>query len=229
MKLFKNSVKINDCDRIIEYNDKYKLYLRTNSLDLFVAGEMMHAYKNLMVDSNTVLFDLGANIGAFAHKWGPLVKQIISYEPEENNFRLLKKNTEDLKNIVYVQAAIGMTEDKERVFYKNNRRNTCAHSLYISRGRDIVTVPAINFDKEVEKYQPNVVKMDIEGGEFEIILGSCFHNCIKEIIFEVHFVKKRWIESYQLLLNTLEKHNFKPAYSIPERKKGWLLVLHYRR
>ncbi|MFW6002743.1 MAG: FkbM family methyltransferase [archaeon] len=211
------------------YHEKYDLYLRENTYDEYIAKEMRNAYSSLEVDEDTVLFDMGANIGAFTRKWAPSVKKVYCYEPDENNFKMLQLNTKDLDNVECIRAAVGATDDKERVFYINNQTNSAAHSLFVPRGRDEIRVPAVNFDEEVEKYQPTAIKMDIEGAEYEVIPASKFPSCIKDFIFEIHIRKKAWRVEYLSIEDYLLNAGFKPIVPLPELKKQLYIVAHYKR
>ena len=211
------------------YNKKFDLYLRENTYDEYIAKEMIRAYSTLEVDKNTILFDMGANIGGFTRKWAPKVKHVYSYEPDENNFKSLKLNTNSLNNVTLIKAAVGGTFEKERVFYINNQTNSAAHSLFVPGGRDKVVVKAVNFDEEVEKYQPTAIKMDIEGAEYEVIPVSKFPSCIKDFIFEIHIRKKAWRTEYLSIEKYLLDAGFKPIIPLPKLKKQLYIVAHYRR
>lgn len=213
------------------YNDKLGLYLRENTYDEYVAKEMKNAYSSLFdfINKDTILFDLGANIGAFAKKFAGYVNKIYCYEPDENNFKMLKLNTSDLNNIEYIQAIVGGTKEKERTFYINNQTNSASHSMFYPRGRDKIILPAVNFDEEVEKYQPTAIKMDIEGAEYEVIPASKFPESIKDFIFEIHIRKKQWRTEYLSIEKYLLNAGFKPVIPLPELKKQLYIVAHYRR
>lgn len=120
---------------------------------------------------NMVVLDIGAHIGYFTRLVSKFVGsdgKIYAFEPDEENFRLLKKNTAHLKNVKAFKLAI--TDKKEiRDFYLSQSR-TGNHSLIagVVPNQIKITVIASDLDsilKQEGEKKVNFIKMDIEGGE----------------------------------------------------------------
>ena len=66
----------------------------------------------------------------------------------------------------------------------------CA-SAFVKGGREKITVNSINFLQELHKYKPSVLKIDCEGGEYDI-LRIPLPNFVKQVTVEIHLTKKEW-------------------------------------
>jgi FkbM family methyltransferase len=153
-------------------------------------------YKHMELEGKNVL-DLGGNIGAFAvlasleganHVW--------SYEPDDGNFELLCENVEDHPIVHPVRAAVVAHNELTATFYRTTGASQDGHSTIGFRGREEVVVPAISFAHLLETKRPNVVKMDIEGEEWNL-LREPLPEWVKEIVVELHFSKKAFRDQYE--------------------------------
>jgi len=121
--------------------------------------------------------DIGANIGYYtliaARLVGPAGK-IYAFEPDPDNFALLKKNVEQngYRNVVLVNKAVSDKTRSTRLYLSESNRGD--HRLYDSRdGRKSIAVHAaslddffLNRDKTI-----HLIKMDIQGAEARALAG----------------------------------------------------------
>jgi FkbM family methyltransferase len=161
---------------------------------------------------NPVLIDMGAHIGAYSI-WAYSKNKtatIISLEPDPRNFRLLKKNIKhnNIKNIHPVFACV--SEKTGPVDFFLNKRNPMASSLVI---RNVSKIKSSGFTIKdiIEKFgltKIDVLKLDIEGAEFDILLGLDKRtlNMIDFIDVEYHLVAGH--QSEKELEETLKKNGF---------------------
>lgn len=170
-----------------------KALVREGTSDAFVVREVFGGeYNKLNIQSNDIVLDVGLNIGMFtcwAMKKG--AKEVHSYEPDLDNFNLATLNVtlNGFENTTYLyNVALVGNDDKTRDFSVNVKKNKGAHSLLAKRGRDTSTVLCENFNNIVRTVSPDVIKMDIEGGELE-----CMRNLdvdvlrgVREFIMEFH-------------------------------------------
>ncbi len=134
----------------------------TYQLDLF---------RSLIRKGMTVL-DIGANVGLYTVIAARLVGEegrIISFEPEAQNFGILKKNISDnnFKNVQPIQVAVADTEGELTLFL--SKGNKGKHSLFrpSDTGGEQV-VKTIVLDKWLEKHtigKVDIIKIDIQGAE----------------------------------------------------------------
>lgn len=180
--------------RILEIG-KTKIHLRTNTPDLRVAISSLldGEYEHLRCQDPKVIVDAGANIGTsaifFAAKHPEA--RIIAIEPEEGNFEILLKNIKDYQNITAIKSAIWGSNDKRTI----QNRNTGHWGYTISETEndiestdqeiDCVTMDSLMKDHEVEVI--DLLKMDIEGGEKDVLEKSAgWIDSVKVITVELH-------------------------------------------
>ena len=139
-----------------------------------------------------VILDIGANIGAFT-RWASLRWpgcEIHAYEPNPDNFALLKRTVAEICLRESVQARTYHTQvanRRARAELFNGRYNCGEHSLFGSgNGRGSVTVDVIPAD---ELPRADILKMDTEGAEPMILSTLLDAGRLRElsaIMFEFH-------------------------------------------
>jgi FkbM family methyltransferase len=123
-----------------------------------------------------IVLDIGANIGyytlIFAKLVGPEGK-VFGFEPDPDNFALLKKNVEanNYHNVVLVNKAVSSKNGKIKLYRSDDIGD---HRTYDSGdGRKFVEIEAIRLDDYFDQGNARVdfIKMDIQGAEWEAIQG----------------------------------------------------------
>lgn len=154
-------------------------------------------YAALSIGPDDVVLDVGANIGTFAKRAALAGARVISYEPDPDNFELLQLNTTGLDVVARRAAVVGTGAQSEATFYRANHPDwPMMHSTQARRGRtDTITVAAACFATVVAALQPTVVKIDIEGGEYELLDDLVpWPSSVRELAVEFHYGRKRWRE-----------------------------------
>ena len=184
---------------------EYFQYLsRIGTSDDFIINES--DYDNCFFNSADRWLDVGAYIGDFALKHHTKVEWIQCIEPERENYLMLYANMalNAIKNFEHIPALIG-TENKEcGKLYINPNDNKAKHSTERPRYGSPIEVDVICFDDIIKKYRINKVKMDIEGGEHEILINSNQVQHLDELIFEYHWDDD--IQQTRTQLNMLMMH-----------------------
>ena len=173
---------------VIKFNPRKNMWYRPDTFDLSYIKECIDNYTCIPVEGKTVL-DLGANIGGFAKMClDNGAKKIIALEPCPHNFQLLEINA---PGVVCVNAAVCEKDENEVVFhYAKSKRNSVSSSTVKRRNASAtsIAVPGLSFSGLLEKYKPEVLKIDIEGKEYDIldsiskipdfveVVGIEFHN-----------------------------------------------------
>jgi len=180
-----------------------------------------------------VVIDLGANIGyytlIFAKLVGPQGK-IFAFEPEPNNFDLLKKKTliNGYQNVVLEQKAISNKNERLKLYL--DKKNLGAHKLFFTHAdQKFIEVDVITLDDYFNNYDGNIdfIKMDVEGSEILIIEGMS--NLLKKntnIIMMVEFAPiliKKAGRNPEELLEILTKHDFK-LFELNPKKESIMRV-----
>ena len=164
--------------------DGFKIYTGKNDDDNFtIYGFEQHKDLALLIKKyvkkgDTVL-DLGANVGKvsllLARQVGDTGK-VYSFEPEEENFNLLKKNIEinNFKNTIPLRYAI--TDRSGKLSLKIS--DTCTtHRVSINTSDKIQEIECTSIDEYFKNQKIDFMKIDVEGSEPQVIQGM--KNTIK--------------------------------------------------
>jgi len=155
-------------------------------------------YENkIFISPNDIVYDLGANIGAFT-KWATLFNpnSIYSFEPTPSLYSDLLKTFEHNSNVHIFDLAI-TDQNKSINFYEltENTGNSLVEIPKENRIGDIfkgiTQVQGINLEEYVIKNMlplPTLLKVDIEGSEYDFFenTSDTFFSNTNQIIVEFH-------------------------------------------
>lgn len=166
-----------------------------NNCDRKMVKESYDNYSHFDLNENDIVLDLGANIGGFVNLCAEAnVKKYIGYEPDNENFKVLSENVKKLKNFEIIRSAVSARPEKELVFLQTSSGNKdCSGSICRKPRKNLIeqVVPNTTFDEVFESVRPSIVKMDIEGAEYEWFLNNkgVLPDYIRQISFEIHSEK----------------------------------------
>jgi FkbM family methyltransferase len=209
----------------------HKMFLdSTDDLHLSIYGVFEPFETELVkkeIKKGDVILDIGANIGYYTLIFAKLVGQegkVFAFEPEPDNFALLKKNVETngYKNVILVQKAVSNKTEKTKLYLCEASAGD--HRIYDSLdGRKSIEIEAIRLDDYFKGYDGKIdfIKMDIQGAEGRAIQGMpnlLDKNKTVRIITEFWpFGLKRPGFQPGEFLKLLLKHDFK-LYQINKQK-----------
>jgi FkbM family methyltransferase len=133
------------------------------------------------IRSSDCVWDVGANVGYYAQRIAPLASHVVAFEPVQETFSRLSKMA--LPNATFVNAALA---DVKGMLPMSVANETSSLAVLNS---NIVEVRVVRGD-DLELPQPNVVKIDVEGFEWEVISGMQTRLRAPEcraVFCEVHF------------------------------------------
>ena len=173
---------------------RYPFFLRPGTIDeytffeIFLAGDYDLDYVADGSETN-VIIDAGANIGLssvfFANRFPKCI--IECFEPEEENFALLVKNTRNYPNIRPHQAALWWKSGFVTILDKGfGLRGFITEET----GKND-TVPAVSLDEFMkQQHYPSIfiLKLDIEGAEKDLFEHDniSWLSRVKYLIIELH-------------------------------------------
>lgn len=199
-KFRKNSGHHNESNRLNDpqihrlqfFGKKIDFYIRSYSGDFDIFYEVFwrkhYSLKQIETLGIKNIIDVGANVGftsLFYHFDYPDA-QIFAIEPSKSNYVILKKNTNEIKNIKCLHAAV-FSENTELDFVESDY----AYNSKINDGeQSYYTVRAFSVSKIMEIFkldEIDLLKIDVEGAE-NIILSknNQWLEKIKHIIVEIH-------------------------------------------
>lgn len=134
------------------------------------------------------IIDAGAHIGLssvfFASKYPEAT--VVALEPEPSNFAILLKNTEDFPNIRPLQA--GLWSKKTHLRIEDSHVPTWSFRVLESASGDGIPAVAIaDILADFRAARIDVLKIDIEGSEFEVLNHSApWIDHVQTLIIELH-------------------------------------------
>tara|TARA_B100001250_G_C19810206_1_gene795361 strand:- start:1836 stop:2630 length:795 start_codon:yes stop_codon:yes gene_type:complete len=191
--------------------------------------EISFLEKSKYIFNKTAVIDIGANSGDWSMTLSDLVTnngKVIAYEPHPYFYRATRKAIKYSlkKNIRLYKLAVGSIKNKSKLIINENNvdlkyRSRIDNSINKNKANDYVYIETVRLDehnKDID-YKISIIKIDVEGYEYEVIKGS--ERIIKEnspiIIFEINEDKKGR-ENYENIQKILYKYDYK-IYYVNER------------
>jgi len=210
----------------IFFSKKHQAWLRENTLDEYIFKEVRSAYKDLEIKEGDVILDLGANIGAFAKQAAEKGATVHCYEPEPNNFVLLKYNSPNTNN--HKKAVVGKQDGNIKLFI-NSKRNKGIHMTRPVNGRESIEVETVSFSSLVNELKPNKIKIDVEGAEYDF-LPFVFPPFVKRLVMEIHFqYDPSWRKKGKNIHLNMIQQGFTPLKEFKDTGKNWHIIGAYVR
>jgi FkbM family methyltransferase len=139
-----------------------------------------------LVRPGNSIFDVGANIGFYAvlfSRWVRPGGRVIAYEPDPSNLALLRRNLKfnRCENTIVREIALSSKSGVELFSLDTVTRSTghlgtgptYGETAFGSARETALNVNTRTVDEETELWgPPDLLKLDIEGGEFDLLCGS---------------------------------------------------------
>lgn len=119
------------------------------------------------------ILDIGAHVGFFSREFALLAGEqgkVFAFEPDPRNFQHLQRNSRILKQVQVFRLAVAASTGEGRLF--RSKILNVDHRLY-GQGPGYERVATMSVDDFVKQQGlvPNFIKLDIQGYEFEAMLG----------------------------------------------------------
>jgi len=179
-----------------------------------VALEKLYFPKWLSLPEGAVIIDVGAHIGIFSMLASSKFKnsRIYSIEPSSDNFRILTKQ----KNLNKANAElfnIALTDkDGEMKLYQGEHSARGSLTRKEGKGFEIVKTKTLRrFFSENKIEKCDLMKMDIEGGEYSVLYSTPneIFDKIDRIFIEIHKIDG---EKRGDLIRFIQEKGFKTKY-----------------
>ena len=127
------------------------------------------------IKKGDTVVDIGANIGLFTLFFSKLVGttgRVIAFEPDPENFDVLKKNIElnEITNVTLVQKGVSNKNESVKL-YKSNVSG--GHSLIKNEwAKEYTNIQTVTLDDYFRGEEIDMIKIDAEGFELEVIEGG---------------------------------------------------------
>lgn len=227
---FLNKRKLPTSERyLVKEINNSKMYLDVTdqglSQDLIVDGVresyFLETVKN-EVKEDDIVVDIGANIGYYALLQARIAGErgkVYAIEPVPENIELLRRNIRlnEYSNVEVYQLAIGDKNGFATIYVpkERNRSSMRQPTSYIESGTvEEINVEIITLDDFLKgKLYPDIIRMDVEGYEYQIIKGmkKILEKQLPLTLFmEFHFEALQREESIEIL-QTLKEAAFEIA------------------
>lgn len=168
----------------------HKLF--NHSLYYYSSTELLHGLKEIFIDDiykqklsdKPYIIDCGANIGMsviyMKHQFPKA--EIIAFEPDETNFKLLNKNVESF-------SYTGVKLYKDAIWNKNttllfSNESSMGSKIDLTNTSNTISVSAVRL-KDFLIRKVDFLKIDIEGAEYVVL---------KDIAEDLHLVTNMFLE-----------------------------------
>lgn len=174
------------------------------------------------VHPGNVVYDVGAHLGYFALGAAQLAGehgQVVAFDGDPDNVLRLRENA--LKNdfggrLHVVHACVWSYTASEGISFRRGIEPRAQGGVEADGCRpvlgndELIQVPAITLDDFIARGgpAPDVVKVDVEGGEYEVLRGAdrLFSNHRPLLVAEVHNTQAaqqigQWLEEYRYRAN----------------------------
>ncbi|KKQ39671.1 MAG: SAM-dependent methyltransferase [Candidatus Magasanikbacteria bacterium GW2011_GWA2_37_8] len=201
----------------LKFLDKvFKLTLRDEA-DVSVMREIFKLREYRLAEetiksAKDPIIDVGAHAGFFslyASAFNSNVK-IFALEPEPKNFDILEKHLKNnkIKNVLPLAVALSSKSGKQKLHLSKD-----SHNHYLSSGEAVeetIMVPTqdlTNFCEKNKIKNISLLKLDIEGGEYDIFrsLSTENYDIIKSVVMEYHNYDKN---NHTEIVQLLREHGF---------------------
>ena len=153
--------------------------------------------------NSEIFIDIGAHIGFYSILSSHRFEQLYSFEPNERNFKVLKKNIDKnkLKNIKISNFGLGEEEEvlignsntKGELFQTSgfaiNKDNKKGESVLLKKGDDVLQF----------KNKTLTIKIDVEGFEFFVLKGLKNNLINNSCVLQIEIWEKNNDEVHRFL------------------------------
>lgn len=160
--------------------------------------------------------DAGANIGEVANQAAKQFDKVIAIEAHPITYRIACKRIE-ADNVELLNKAVWSSND-EVLFASTPGQSTGSTTRPTKRLKNCASdyyhnVVSVNFQDLLDEHKPRVIKIDIEGAEFEVLKDCRFNKECEFVTVEFHGVtSEKKYEEYSRCRRNLEQQGFKAIY-----------------
>lgn len=179
-------------------------------------------YDSLDIKNKNVVFDIGANVGLFTKFIKTQgAKKVYCFEPNPTAIKHLHNNFKDDDSVVLNDFAVSHKDGK--IELNIDESNSLISSVFTQTNNKL-NIDCYSFDTLFKKFNLNkidLVKIDIEGGEFDIIdnLSEETFNKIDTFLIEYHdFYFTDGMEKVIKLINKLNINGYEVMDATPTHK-----------
>ena len=141
------------------------------------SGEL-YIIKQLKKDlRNGVIFDIGANVGDWSkfviEEYKDITCKLYMFEPSLITFEQLKNNITQTKDVFSYPIGFGDKKESLQMFYDNEAQGSASILMKGAKFSEEIQIETLDgFCKEHDIEKIDFLKMDVQGYEYNILLGA---------------------------------------------------------
>ena len=236
--ILKNKNQFKDSRRFAVYNnDLISIDIILNGLyEKHIIYFLKEQVFNKKIISNEICIDVGANIGNHTYIFSKFFDKVLSFEPNNNLFKLLNFNTESLSNVTTFNLAVS-NNNQNKLFFEN-QRNLGASKIIENKSekydneKNIKNVKSVYLDHFIDPSDYNkirYIKIDAEDHDFYVLKGA--KNIITSskplISIELKsYLYKRDLNNFESII-FLKELGYKYFYNINKYKYQYFFSQNY--
>lgn len=128
------------------------------------------------VKPNSIAIDVGANVGIHTLALSTFVQEkgtVYSYEPRASICKQLQSNLALNKRMNVIVRQVGVGDRKKQIpFNENGNDFNQGAGMYDPAAQNMIEVVSLDEDLNKESRPVSLIKIDVEGMEFEVIKGA---------------------------------------------------------
>ena len=123
-----------------------------------------------MLNENSVVYDVGANIGYHTTAFASVAKKVYAFEPHPKNYALLEQNTKDLDHVYIGKYAVSNSNTTCYISDYNPEQPGNFGMVKVINDASGIETTAITLDTAGLDL-PDMIKIDVEGSELQVLQG----------------------------------------------------------
>ncbi|HTW12444.1 MAG TPA: FkbM family methyltransferase [Solirubrobacteraceae bacterium] len=179
-----------------------------NFADIGVVDEVFgeRVYDLDLVPAPATIIDLGSHVGASVLFFAQIYPgaTIVAIEADPGNFRKLHRNVGHLSNVRLVHAAAGTGPGRVTLFASGGVDSWKSSTRQSTPWQSAVEVDSVALDDVLDwdrAERPVMVKIDIEGGEYDVLRAFRSLPDVSAVVGEVHpYLMDASVDDFRTLL-----------------------------
>jgi hypothetical protein len=195
-------------------------YFQKHSGNILLFGQNSRDAALAHVKNWRTVVDIGAHVGISVHCWASRFEQVIAFEPMVDHYGCLVENTKKFSNVTTHNCAMSNQTAMLKGAYrtlKNSGSFQLVDDEFIRTNRKSTTIydiPSRRLD-EYELTDVDLIKVDVEGWEFEVLKGAqeTIRRCQPTLMIEFtgggarKSMTSYSVDLYHKLINDLGYHS----------------------